>query len=323
MLIAQTKAGEKKLANVCFKKEKESYYCPSCQGEVVLKKGSIKRAHFAHRHLTNCDVFSEGETLEHLAGKFLFAQWTKTGELEAYLPELKQRPDLLWGEIAFEIQCSPLSFERFLERTTNYQRHGYVPWWFLGQNLLPKRTFSQLAKACCFYHSKEGIQLWGIDADDEAVLLYHQISWHFEWGARYEIQRFYLQDQSLIQVLSMPVQSTQAKVPWQAIHFKQVLKKKLYYQNPAILKLQTKIYELGGHLLHLPEWCYKNSRFFFFFEEELLYLRYAYCQTNSYEAWEVYAKQILADWPYPLIARKKILANVYAECLSLQKIIFF
>ncbi|NLM66093.1 MAG: competence protein [Enterococcus sp.] len=323
MLIAQTKLGERKLASACFKKEKEQYFCPSCQKEVLLKKGSVKRAHFAHRHLTTCAAFSEGETVEHLAGKFLLAEWTKNGELEAYLPELKQRPDVRWGQIAFEFQCSPLPLERFLERTTNYQKHDYVPWWLLGQALLPKGAFSQLVKACCFYHSKDGIQFWGMDVKSEAILLYHQIAWHFAYPVYYEIQRFDLCKYSVREVLATPVLAKKRVLPWQISHFKQVLTKKLYYQNPTILKLQTKIYELGGHLLYLPEWCYRNSRYFFFFEEELLYLRYAYCQTESFVAWKEIVTPFVKPWSYPFIPLEKILTEVYAECVSLQKIIFF
>ena len=43
-------------------------------------------------------------------------------EIEAYIPEFKQRPDLLVNDkIAIEIQCSHLSMKRLKERTENYQ----------------------------------------------------------------------------------------------------------------------------------------------------------------------------------------------------------
>jgi hypothetical protein len=43
-------------------------------------------------------------------------------QVEAYLPTLKQRPDLLIGKIAIEIQCSPLPIKRLVERTETYHR---------------------------------------------------------------------------------------------------------------------------------------------------------------------------------------------------------
>src|SRR5699024_3163532 len=75
------------------------YSCPGCKAPVFLKKGKIKQAHFSHYAQSNCQMFSEGETEEHVLGKQLLFNWLiQQGypcQLEAYLPELKQRPDLL------------------------------------------------------------------------------------------------------------------------------------------------------------------------------------------------------------------------------------
>ena len=87
--------------------------------------GPIKIPHFAHRKKNSCWYEAEAETEEHLPQRFCGKVFTrKAVQVEAYLPTLKQRPDLLIGKIAIEIQCSPLP-KRLVERTETYQTHGY------------------------------------------------------------------------------------------------------------------------------------------------------------------------------------------------------
>lgn len=138
MLVAETKAGIKVYADKC--KGKVEAICPSCKAPVRLKHGKIKIPHFAHVAYTGCAYFSEGETLEHLMNKQMLLTWSGSGQLEAYLPELQQRPDLLINRVAVEIQCSPLSLTRLIERTKNYQNHHYQPWWLVGQKLTPRNA---------------------------------------------------------------------------------------------------------------------------------------------------------------------------------------
>lgn len=53
----------------------ELYYCPGCHAPVVLKRGQVVLAHFAHQPHAHCTTFSEGETAEHLTGKRQLADW--------------------------------------------------------------------------------------------------------------------------------------------------------------------------------------------------------------------------------------------------------
>ena len=105
-----------------------------------LRKGLLKRHHFAHYAAANCEVFSEGETEEHLSAKELLYEWLtdETIEIEAYLPDLQQRPDLLVGKTAIEVQCSALSWRRFVQRTEKYLAYNYSPWWLPGKHLQPQ-----------------------------------------------------------------------------------------------------------------------------------------------------------------------------------------
>ena len=50
----------------------QDYICPSCQEKVILRKGAIKTAHFAHKLSEVCNQ----ETILHKAAKHLIAQTT-------------------------------------------------------------------------------------------------------------------------------------------------------------------------------------------------------------------------------------------------------
>lgn len=142
----------------CFAKHAEKgkkYYCRGCRKRVILKKGKKKCAHFAHQKSDNCSVFSERESKEHLQLKECFMDWLGQSVepvfLEAYLPRLRQRPDILLANLAIEIQCSRLSHQRFIERTQNYLNNSYQVWWILGNSFLGQSQFSLIEKSCCYY----------------------------------------------------------------------------------------------------------------------------------------------------------------------------
>lgn len=119
---------------------KDDYFCPDCQQSVYLRKGVKRLSHFAHYQKCESPQFSEGETTEHLKGKLLLYQWASmfcdSVQLEAYIPELQQRPDILicyqGKQIALEFQCSPISLEQLSNRTQGYQNAGYKVIWIVG-----------------------------------------------------------------------------------------------------------------------------------------------------------------------------------------------
>ena len=158
----------------------ENYSCPACQQRVYLKQGAVMRPHFAHFKAEACAAFSEGETAEHLEGKVQLREWLKRlnvcVEMEAYLPELKQRPDLLVVKgkrrIAIEFQCSGIAVEKVEERTRGYRQAGIEVVWVLGEQLAGQRKLTAFQKACLtnvkgelllFHYSvkKQRLEYWG------------------------------------------------------------------------------------------------------------------------------------------------------------------
>lgn len=313
MFVAINQRGEKVWAKEVIE-HSVAYFCPSCQSPVRLKKGKVLATHFAHVALRDCQSLSEGETAEHLAGKSLLLEWLPAqAELEAYLPNLKQRPDVLWGNLAFELQCSSLPFERFLERTQNYLRHRYYPWWILGKQFHPKKRWSTFQKACCYYDSVMGVKLWLMCQNTQEIRLCYHVQWHYQRGYEYQSLSFKAGALSLKDVLRIQV-NTKPRDCWQPSVFQTVLRRKLVQCDASVLALQEKCYLQGGHLLHLPAWCYQASRYFFFFKEELLYFRWLYTVTSSYDDWKKQVATHSFSWFFPLIAKDKIYAEVYQEC---------
>ncbi|WP_317766813.1 competence protein CoiA [Pediococcus ethanolidurans] len=138
------------------------YTCPGCGQNVILRQGHMRLTHFAHHAGTDCHLFSEGETKIHLMGKTKIFNWCRQNhlavKLEAYLPKLKQRPDVLvyWHHhrTALEFQCSPISYERLEQRTKGYRINGYKVWWILGPTYLTsKLTLEKISKFAYFQKS--------------------------------------------------------------------------------------------------------------------------------------------------------------------------
>ena len=116
------------------------FRCPQCGERVLLKVGSIRIPHFAHVADSNCSSsFSEGESIPHLQGKqvlhSLFQRLGLPVEVEAFLPELTQRPDLLvhynGQAVPIEFQCSRILENLKEARTIGYQSIGMCPIWVL------------------------------------------------------------------------------------------------------------------------------------------------------------------------------------------------
>ncbi len=129
----------------------DPYYCPCCAAELILKAGQIKIPHFAHKKASACKASSEPESEYHLLGKRKLFQWFVNNrievEMEPYLPEIRQRPDILIyykeQSYAIEFQCSPISEEVFLSRTKSYQEAGIKPIWILAEKRIKRKKTRQ------------------------------------------------------------------------------------------------------------------------------------------------------------------------------------
>jgi len=143
-LAAQTREKINRLRN-------ERFFCPQCYEPVIIKAGPKTIPHFAHRSITNC-INQRGEGAYHERGKLLLYEWLKkqniTVQLEQYIPEIEQIPDMLVTinnkRIALEYQCSNVSVQQIKKRNKGYIKANIIPIWILGETLLKRYANKQI-----------------------------------------------------------------------------------------------------------------------------------------------------------------------------------
>lgn len=113
------------------------FTCPSCQQGVVLKRGHIKRPHFAHLTRSDCR-YGTGESEAHRLAKFeiydALQRRPQVTNLHVEYTLGNRRADVFFclanrHQIAVEIQFSPLSIEELIKRTQHYANHGVHILW--------------------------------------------------------------------------------------------------------------------------------------------------------------------------------------------------
>ncbi len=116
-----------------------TYCCPKCKRPVILKRGRIKIAHFAHKPPTDC-TWAKGETLAHLDAKKLFRDELRSrglrAEFEVVVPSLPndRRADvMIWTpsdlRVVIELQHTSIGIEAIEKRAFSYAREGIAQAW--------------------------------------------------------------------------------------------------------------------------------------------------------------------------------------------------
>jgi competence protein CoiA len=279
-----------------------SFLCPVCKQSVTIKAGTIKIPHFAHRKAQSCQYESEAETKEHLELKRLLAEWCQKEQLpvqvEPYLSKLKQRPDLLIGRLALEIQCSPLSLRRFQERTMTYKRYGYQVIWICGKQLCSFQQLTELTRQMSCYSQQLGFYLWQADWQQKLLTLVFHLeesqtnhfyfskkSWSFQQGKLLDILKY-------PQVSRLYVCRKYPLAPLLQDYFNQ-LTQQLVYKSKNLVKLQTYFYQQNEHVLQLPYWFYYPGIRLYPLKESDLYIKHLVWQALQKASAVYYSKEQL------------------------------
>lgn len=126
-------------------------YCPNCRGIVHVRGGPDKRTqlHFAHQR-RECAWSTEAETVRHMQGKMVIAQWLREQfppaliTLEERLPEPNRIADVFAVHAdgqrqAIEFQCAPLDVDAWRKRHEAYRKAGILDTWIIGSNRREKQ----------------------------------------------------------------------------------------------------------------------------------------------------------------------------------------
>ncbi|MGM0215511.1 competence protein CoiA [Enterococcus sp. AZ109] len=319
MLFAYNR--NKELISAKYYSPNENYYCPDCGDQLIFKQGVIKTPHFAHRKKTDCEGLSEGETQEHLQLKQLFwlsgRSFGENWQLEKPLPELNQRPDLLFKGTAVEIQCSTLKISRLIQRFQGYQTGGYKDWWLLGPNLWPKKNWSTLHKHFCSYNVNNGVHIWLIDS--KGIYLRSHI---------HRVNQQYCSVDRMIPFHSLPLlkvyESAGKNKPslnanYQHIQSKkQFLAMRLVSLDATIKPLQQFLYMQRQHILQLPDWMYCPSQYSLIYNDACIIFRYLYSQnpdrpTSVFQYFDQFCLSNNIGWYFPRIKKEEILQGLLVE----------
>ncbi|MDR1567910.1 MAG: hypothetical protein LBS33_04465 [Streptococcaceae bacterium] len=281
--------------------QKYQWYCTACGSKMILKIGSIKQPHFAHLSLKACNVDQESESAAHLAYKERLYQWCQADELpvemEKYLPNLAQIPDLLIaGRIAIEIQCSPLSIKRFKERTENYLRHGYQVVWLMGEKLHLKQKLSALQTEMCCFSLQSGVYFWEIHRFGLKLneLMIEDLAQHLFMKTRI----FKFEQQPFLSALRAPfVQSTHQQhfIRFDYQKCQQIIQQSLFFAGKKWVGLQALCYQNGVVLQTLSEDFLFPGKFPLFYQpiQFRIRLRHFLEQLRTFaEVFELMAEQL-------------------------------
>ncbi|WP_332650360.1 competence protein CoiA [Lysinibacillus sp. 54212] len=269
MLVALTKQHEvfmltPRITEAALKQLRKTtvFYCPQCQEPLQLKIGAIKIPHFAHQKNSSCDTnFSEGESYEHILGKQqLYTQLSQLGlevKLEAYLPQLRQRPDLLVSKnnknYALEFQCSPISPEMLQMRNDGYRSKQILPIWLVKTPKL-KLNSSGIAKISLNEQHKQFFetvkeQTYLISYDSESKKFYYLGHLLYVQGNIYiaNIKTLSLEKQQFPFYVPkpIPIHEFSQMLSFYHRHCKQFFNTKLFYSRQGVHDLFLRaLYEL-------------------------------------------------------------------------------
>lgn len=120
------------------------------------------------------DKYSEPETLEHINGKRDIYEWIKKQDgvknaiLEEWIPETKQRPDIMFEynniKCVIEYQCTPISSE-YIERHELYQAIGIHDIWICGTEkyISAGKRINTLEGIACIYYDCKNKYLYDVE----------------------------------------------------------------------------------------------------------------------------------------------------------------
>lgn len=266
LLIARNNKGQLVLASKACKSLK--YSCPSCGQGLILKQGVIKQAHFSHSAKSSCHSFSEGETEEHLAGKEQLFDWLngayKRVKLEAYLPDIQQRPDLYMeslegDQICLEFQCSPIPSSQVIQRSQTYIDHGYQVVWILGEKLWLKAGWiTNLQKL--FMTSLKGnyLALLELDTGLKSINIVHDIrqTGHLKLG--FKRRKFPLTHVGHADFLSFQQRSQNHQIRrYNLYHIHEMVVKQLRRGNSKYHDFAQLMYKEGQNILTVCHHIYQ------------------------------------------------------------------
>ncbi|WP_040758318.1 competence protein CoiA [Sporosarcina newyorkensis] len=281
MLTAHTAGGELVILTKQYSlehlrkwREDETFYCPQCKEKLILKVGDVMIPHFAHRQQTNCrDSFSEGESPTHLLGKTqlyeLFSRHALNVNLEPFLVDVRQRPDLLvtWQDTAvpIEFQCSVIPLSLVQQRNAGYHMLNMLPIWIV----LTPQTIHATSAATLSIRISQFHHFFIRQINDRITILltYHPLSEQFHYlshmihlhGSTYAVRHLILRIDKQTVPFATPAAPNPTEIEELTRHYQSARRKYLRSvigYNPLGIhnRFLRACYEMRIQPIQLPSW---------------------------------------------------------------------
>lgn len=143
MFSALDRSGKLIDVDIAIKNPDSKYYCRSCGGELIIKKGNVRIKHFAHKNKCTCDDYHENMSEWHRYWQKKFPirnrevplkiddSILQTSFIEC-LKKTERRADILCYGYVIEFQNSPITSKEFNERTWFYNALGKKVVWIFN-----------------------------------------------------------------------------------------------------------------------------------------------------------------------------------------------
>ncbi|WEV40409.1 competence protein CoiA family protein [Lactobacillus sp. ESL0684] len=237
------------------------YFCPKCYQEVQLVT-KVNQPYFKHFAQNNKSL---GEKAEHAQSKRLLqcglvAAGFKTASQEISLAQGRLRADVLANsQLAFEVQCAPLSSREFAHRHALYQQIKICDVWIVGKRHFLKH---KIKKSQLIYFRKN--QLWHdyyleVDPSQEILRLKYNILLEpLVNELHYQTQEFRLTAQGLQALWQFSPELKHYKVD--QVRQKNYLQNQLNQKTKVGLEIATQLYQQRLTVADLPTWVFHDFR---------------------------------------------------------------
>ncbi|MGG7060148.1 competence protein CoiA [Clostridium nigeriense] len=120
------------------KNANNKYYCRSCKGELIIKKGNVRINHFAHKNKCECNDYHENMSEWHRYWQKKFPIKNREvplkidNSIRRKFEKTERRADVLCYGYVIEFQNSPITSKEFDERTWFYNSLGKKVVWIFN-----------------------------------------------------------------------------------------------------------------------------------------------------------------------------------------------
>ncbi len=278
------------------------------------------RPHFAHYNKGDCSAFTEGETEEHLDGKLALARYfEKKGylvKIEAYLRELKQRPDLLVEKskqkIAIEFQCSSITIQKMIERTIGYSEAGYKVLWILGSHFHYHHALTNLQKASLYYYSpNDTFLLVQYDTITQKITVHHDFQVDTYGKINCQKHSLILNNPEKISLESKRNHKEKIISSSYFFHTHSQLTRSTRYPSEEKLRFLSLIYQKNDNIISIPIEIYYRVASEWMIQTYHMNWKYQLLVwIESHSKKEIITKNSLRKWLYERIKREEIIYSV-------------